>query len=167
LDFPQVSHVAVIGGTPIAGLEEKLKSLVETNYALNEIKAMYKLAQKKLGMMQNKNRSKTYEIIDDNKYSARYIARHLKEKYPSGKAYFYFKNKNDYLTLSSTGQLNVRGGEEQMFKAWGSSEFKNLKPETVFQELEKELVKIHVITAPGRESYSFNSYSQFIEWSEC
>jgi hypothetical protein len=144
-----------------------VKSSVETNVALNEIKAMYKLVQKKLGIMQNTNLSKTYEIIDDNKYSPRYIVRLLKEKCPNGKAYFYFNNKNDYMTLSSNGQLNVRGGEEEMFKAWGSSEFKNLKPETVFQELEKELVKIHVITAPGRESYSFNSYSQFIEWSEC
>jgi hypothetical protein len=56
----------------------------------------------------------------------------------------------------------VRGGEEDLFKAWGNSEFRNLKSHTIFQELEEEIVRIDVPVS-GKD-YSFNSYSEFISW---
>jgi hypothetical protein len=98
-----------------------------------------------------------------NKYSPEYIARLLAKKAPKGKVLFHFKNKNDRITLFSNRQLNVRG-EEDMFRAWGSSEFKGLKPQAVFKELEREIVRIKVISASGRDNYSFSSYSDFIRW---
>ncbi|MGE5443695.1 MAG: hypothetical protein ACM3SR_03730 [Ignavibacteriales bacterium] len=99
----------------------------------------------------------------ENKYSKKYILRHLMEKQRNGVALFYFRNRNEYITLSLTGQLNVRG-EEDMFRPWGSSEFRNLKPQAVFEELEKEISKVKVISAPGSFNHSFNSYGEFIGW---
>lgn len=98
-----------------------------------------------------------------NKYSPEYIARLLAKKAPKGKALFHFKHKSDRIILSSNRQLNVRG-EEDMFRAWGSSEFKSLKPQAVFEELEKEIVKIKVTSESGRDNYSFGSYGEFIHW---
>jgi hypothetical protein len=98
----------------------------------------------------------------ENKYSKNYILRLLMGKEPKGTALFYFNNRNEYITLAWTGQLNVRG-EEDMFRAWGSSEFKNLKPQAVFEELEEEIARIKVISAPDGD-HSFNSYGEFISW---
>jgi len=117
--------------------------------------------------MQNNSLTKLKDTnvnVNENKYSPKYITRLLTEKYPKGKAFFYFNSKNDYITLYSNGHLNVRGGEEDMFRAWGSSEFRNLKPQSVFEELEKELIKINFNLMSDRENYSFNSYSEFISW---
>jgi hypothetical protein len=99
----------------------------------------------------------------ENRYSPEYIARLLAKKAPKGKVLFHFKNKSDRITLFSNRQLNVRG-EEDMFRAWGSSEFKGLKPRAVFEELEKEIVRIKVISASGKDNYSFSSYDEFIGW---
>jgi hypothetical protein len=99
----------------------------------------------------------------ENKYSKKYILRLLMGKEPKGTAFFYFNNRNEYITLSPIGQLNVRG-KEDMFRAWGSSEFRNFKPQAVFEELEKEITKIKVVSAPGDVNHSFNSYSEFISW---
>ena len=136
---------------------------VEKNNTPVDIKAIYKWIQKKLGTSHDyrfiKDRD---EKINQSKYSPRYIAELLPEKDRNGKVFFHFSNIGDYITLSSNGQLNVRGGEEDLFRAWGSSEFKNLAPHAVFQELEKEIVKIN-IPMSGRD-YSFNSYSEFISW---
>lgn len=99
----------------------------------------------------------------ENKYSPEYVARLLTKKAPKGKVLFQFQNKSDRIALFSNRQLNVRG-EEDMFIAWGSSEFKGLKPQAVFEELEKEIVRIKVISVSGRDSNSFNSYSEFIRW---
>ncbi len=141
-----------------------MKSLIETNYALNEIIAIYKLVQKKLGVKENKNLSRTYENTNEDKYDSKNITKLLTEKYPHGKAFFYFKNKNDYIILYSNGQLNVRGREEDIFTGWGRSEFCSFNPRSVFKELEKELIKINV-TAPTRgATHSFNCYSDFINW---
>ena len=102
------------------------------------------------------------EKIED-KYSKKYILRHLMEKQSNGTALFYFNNRNEYITLALTGQLNVRG-KEDMFRAWGSSEFKNLNPQEVFEELEKEITKVKVISASDGINHSFNSYGEFISW---
>lgn len=99
----------------------------------------------------------------ENKYSPEYVAKLLAKKAPKGKVLFQFKNKSDRIALFSNRQLNVRG-EEDMFIAWGSSEFKGLKPQAVFEELEKEIVRIKVISVSGRDSHSFSSYSEFIRW---
>ncbi len=99
----------------------------------------------------------------ENRYSPEYIARLLARKSPKGKALFHFKNKSDYIALFSNRQLNVRG-KEDIFRAWGSSEFKGLKPQAVFEELEREIVKIKVISASGRNNYSFSSYGEFMCW---
>jgi hypothetical protein len=142
-----------------------VKSPVETD-ALNEIRAMYKLVQKKLGIMQDKNLSKTYDKIGENKYSPRYISTLLREKYPGGRVSFYFDKNRDYITLSSDGQLNVRDVDHHLFKSWGISEFKDLKPQDVFQELEKELTRICISPALGIKEYVFSSYQEFITWLE-
>jgi hypothetical protein len=102
------------------------------------------------------------EEINQNKYSPKYIAELLREKDRIGKAFIHFSDISDYITLYSNGQLNVRGGEEDLFKAWGSSEFRNLAPHAVFQKLEKEIVKINMPMSD--RDYCFNSYSEFITW---
>ncbi len=99
----------------------------------------------------------------ENKYSPEYVARLLAKKAPKGKALFQFKNKSDHIALFSNRQLNVRG-EEDMFIAWGSSEFRGLRPQAVFEELEKEIVRIRVISVSGGDNHSFSSYSEFIRW---
>ena len=134
---------------------------VEKNHHSVDIKAIYKWMRKKLSTSQNHRFRKSKdneEKINQNKYSPRYIAELLPEKDADGKAAFYFSNIGDYITLSSDGQLNVRGGEEDLFRAWGNSEFRNLTPNTVFQELEEEIVRINVA------DYSFDSYSEFTSW---
>jgi len=102
------------------------------------------------------------EEINQSKYSPKYIAELLKEKDRNGKAFFYFSNIGDYITLYSNGHLNVRGGEEDLFRTWGSSEFRNLKSHAIFQELEEEIVRINVPVSGG--DYSFSSYREFISW---
>jgi hypothetical protein len=138
---------------------------VERTYPSVDIKTTYKWIREKLGIDHNHRSIKPKykeEKINQNRYSPRYIAELLPEKGRNGKVSFHFSNMSDYITLSSNGQLNVRGGEEDLFRAWGSSEFKNLTPHAVFQELEKEIIKIN-IPMSGRD-YSFNSYSEFIGW---
>jgi hypothetical protein len=100
--------------------------------------------------------------MNQNKYSPKYIVELLTEKDSNGKAFFYFSNISDYITLYSNGQINVRDREDDMFKAWGSSEFRDLKPHSVFQELEDRIMKIN-IPVLGRD-YFFNSYNEFISW---
>jgi hypothetical protein len=98
-----------------------------------------------------------------NKYLPKFIARLLREKDPNGKALFYFKNRNDYIALFSNGHLNVRG-EEDMFRAWVNSEFKDLEPQSIFKELEKDIAEISFIANSDKSSCSFNSYNEFIRW---
>jgi hypothetical protein len=136
---------------------------VEKNLPSVDIKVIYKWIQKKLGIAQDhrfiKDRN---EKINQNKYSPKYVAELLAEKDRNGKVFFHFSNISDYITLSSNGQLNVRDREEDLFKAWGSSEFRNLAPHAVFQELEDRILKIN-IPVSGRDC-SFSSYSEFISW---
>jgi hypothetical protein len=138
---------------------------VEKNHTSVDIKAIYGWMRKKLGSAQDhrfiKGKDKE-EKINQNKYSPKYIAELLLEKDREGKAFFHFSNIKDYITLSSDGQLNVRGGEEDLFRAWGSSDFRNLSPHAVFQELEGRLIKINIPVS--EREYSFNSYSEFITW---
>jgi hypothetical protein len=138
---------------------------VENNHPSVDVKTIYKWIQEKLGIDHNHRSIKSKykeEKINQNRYSPRYIAELLPGKDHNGKAFFHFSNMSDYITLSSNGQLNVRGGEEDLFRAWGSSEFKNVAPYAVFQDLEKEIIKVN-IPVSGRD-YSFNSYSDFISW---
>ncbi len=102
--------------------------------------------------------------VDENRYSPKYIVKLLTERFPYGKVSFYFRDKNDYIALYSNGRINVRDGEKDMFRAWVDSEFRNLKPQSVFQELERELIRIDFTPVSSRENYSFNSYSDFIIW---
>jgi len=141
--------------------------MAEANYRLNEVETIQEWVQRKLGIKRNRNLARSMDIdmsINENKYSLKYVVRLLKEKYPGGRVFFYFSDRDDYVALSSNGHLNVRGGEEDMFRAWGSSEFRNLKPQSLFQELEKELIKIIVVPASNRENYSFDSYNDLISW---
>lgn len=102
--------------------------------------------------------------VVENIYSPKYILRLLAERNCDGKALFYFRNASDYITLSSNGQLNVRGGEEEFFKHWGSSDFRNLKPQSIFRELEDEIIEVSFVPVSGEKGYSFNSYNDFINW---
>lgn len=138
---------------------------VEKNHHSVDIKAIYKWMRKKLSTSQDHRFRKSKddeEKINQNKYSPKYIARLLPEKDPKGKAIFYFSGVSDYITLSSNGQLNVRGGDEDLFRTWGNSEFRNLVPHTVFQELEDRIIKINIPVS--ERDYSFNSYREFISW---
>ena len=131
---------------------------VEKNHQPVDIKGIYKWMPKKLGTTQDHRFRKSKdqeEKINQNKYSPKYIAELLPERDRNGKAFFYFSGISDYITLSSDGQLNVRGGEEDLFRAWGSSEFRNLTPHTVFQKLEDRIIKINILVS--ERGYSFNS----------
>ena len=99
----------------------------------------------------------------EGKYIPKYVSRLLMQKAPKGKVLFYFKNRKDYIVLFPNGHLNTRG-EEDMFKAWGSSEFKDLKPQTIFKELEEEVAKIKFVTTSAGDNRSFDSYGEFISW---
>jgi len=99
----------------------------------------------------------------ENKYDPKYITRLLSKRERNGKAFFYFKNKSNYIALFANGQMNVRG-EEGMFRPWGSSEYKDLKPQSLFKELEKEIAKIKVPLAGDVTSYYFQSFSEFLNW---
>jgi hypothetical protein len=144
-----------------------MKNSMVINYTSVETKVIDRRMQENFDLARNNILTKPKDTdmrINENKYSPKYIVKLLTEKYPSGKAFFYFSGKNDYIALFSNGQLNVRGGEEDMFRAWMNSEFRNLKPQSVFHELEKELIKINFTPVSGRENYSFDSYSDFITW---
>jgi len=100
---------------------------------------------------------------EENKYNPRYITKLLGKKVLNGKAFFYFKNRSNYISLFANGQVNIRG-EEGMFRPWGISEFKDLKPQAVFEELEEEIVRIKVPLPAGGRGYYFDTYSEFINW---
>lgn len=138
---------------------------VEKNHASVDIRAIYEWMREKLGTSRDNGFTKSKdkeEKINQNKYSPRYIAELLPEKDRDGKALFHFSGISDYITLSSNEQLNARGGEEDLFRAWGSSEFRNPLPHAVLRELEERIIKINV---PASErDYSFNSYNQFVSW---
>jgi hypothetical protein len=144
-----------------------MNTFAETNRVSSELKTIHRWIRRKLGIMRNKSLTK-YKISEvktnDNKYSPKYVARLLAERYPTAKAVFYFVDRNDYITLSPNGHLNVRSGDEELFKAWGNSEFTDCNPGSVFKELEKELTKIVVVTPSAIEARYFNSYSEFINW---
>ncbi len=99
----------------------------------------------------------------ENKYDPKYITRLLSKRERNGKAFFYFKNKTNYIALFANGQMNVKG-EEGMFRPWGSSEYKDLKPQNLFKELEKDIAKIKVPLAGDGAGYYFNSFSEFLNW---
>ena len=144
-----------------------MSTFSETNRVSSELKTIQGWIRRKLGIMRNKSLTK-YKIgevkINDDKYSPKYVAGLLAERYPAAKAVFYFVGRNDYITLSANGHLNVRGGGEELFKAWGLSEFGDFKPPTIFRELENELLKIAVTNAAGNETHSFDSYDAFLNW---
>jgi hypothetical protein len=99
----------------------------------------------------------------ENKYDPRYITRLLRKREPNGKAFFYFKNKSTYIAIFASGHINVRG-EEGMFRPWGSSEYKDLKPNNLFEKLEKEIARIKVPSSGDGSSYYFDSFGEFLKW---
>lgn len=99
----------------------------------------------------------------ENKYDPKYITRLLRKRELNGKAFFYFKNKSNYIAVFANGQINVRG-EEGMFRPWGRSEYKDLKPHNLFEKLEKEIATIKVPSSGDGSSYYFDSYSEFLTW---
>lgn len=109
------------------------------------------------------SKDEDFKITKENRYSTKFIVRLIAKKEKRAKVFFYFRSNKDYITLSWNGQLNTRG-EDDMFKPWGRSEFRNLKPQSVFEELENEILKINLFPAIGRRGYSFNSYNEFINW---
>lgn len=87
-----------------------------------DIKSVYKWIQKKLGINKDYLLPKpTYTNVMEDNYSPKYIVKLLTEKNFNGKAFFYFRNLNDYITLSSIGQLNVKGGGKESFSKPGES----------------------------------------------
>ncbi len=146
-------------------LDRAVIPYVGKNHPSVDIQTIYKWIRQKLGKDHNQVSIKSKykeEKINPNRYTPRYITELLPEKDRNGKVFFHFSNISEYITLSSNGHLNVRGGEEDLFRAWRSSEFRNLKSQSIFQELEGRIIKIN-IPVPGRD-YSFNSYSEFISW---
>ncbi len=110
----------------------------------------------------NNQQNRVLGDIKIDKYDTRYIVRLLSQKYPHGIAFFYFNNMSDYITLSHNGQINARSGEEGLFRVWQRSEFKDLKPRTVFLKLEEKIAEISVALADGK-GRSFSSYNDFVD----
>lgn len=138
---------------------------LERNNSTADIKTICRWIQEKLGVSRDRTFAEVIHTdINENNYSPKYIVRHLTEKDVKLRAYFHFRNTNDYITISTNGQLNVRGGEEELFKGWGASEFRDLNPQTIFQELENKIRKINVVSFSNMTNHSFSSYSEFIEW---
>ena len=79
------------------------------------------------------------------------------------KAFFYFKNRRNYISLFANGQINVRE-DDGMFKPWGVSEFKDIKPQNLFERLEKEIAKIKIPSSGYESDYHFYSYGEFLDW---
>ena len=98
-----------------------------------------------------------------NDYDPKYIANLLKRREPNGKAFFYFKNRRNYISLFANGQINVRE-DDGMFKPWGVSEFKDIKPQDLFERLEKEIAKIKIPSSGYESDYHFYSYGEFLDW---
>ncbi len=111
----------------------------------------------------NNQQNRDFEDIETDKYDTRYIVNLLSQKYPHGKAFFHFNNMSDYITFSHNGQINARSREEGLFKVWQKSEFKDLKPRTVFLKLEEKIAEIRVAFADGK-GRSFSSYNDFVDW---
>ncbi len=101
-----------------------------------------------------------------DKYSPKGVVGFLRKREFRGQVSFFFNNKSVFVTLDSNGQLNTKDGEEGLFKAWGTSEFKHLSPKAVFEELEDRVTKIDLNSALGNKDYSFNSYNEFISCIE-
>ncbi|MEQ9617777.1 MAG: hypothetical protein RIG61_01215 [Deltaproteobacteria bacterium] len=96
-------------------------------------------------------------------YNHRVIVKTLSERTNLWKLFFRFSKMEDYLTLTSSGHLNVRGGDESLFKSWGKSEFKDIKPIFALRDLESLITLISLETEGGME-YSFSSYREFTNW---
>jgi hypothetical protein len=101
----------------------------------------------------------------ENKYDPKYITSLLRKRQLNGKAYFYFKNRTSYIVIFANGQINVKG-EEEMFRTWGNSEYKDFKPHNLFEKLEREISKIKVSRSRDGDggSHHFDSYSEFLKW---
>ena len=114
---------------------------------------------------------KKYPSADQNnstseKYNPKFITNLLEEKHLRGMVSFYFDDRADFISLYSDGQLNVRGCEDQLFKYWGNSEFRNIKPNSLFQKLGDKVVKVHFVPFSGSSNILFNSFGKFIMWLE-
>lgn len=100
------------------------------------------------------------------RYNPKFIINLLMEKHLRGTVCFYFNDKTDFITLCSDGQLNIRGCEDHLFRFWGNSEFRNIRPNTIFQKLEDKIIEINFTPFSGERNLVFNSYATFINWLE-
>ncbi|HWP92063.1 MAG TPA: hypothetical protein VNN20_07690 [Thermodesulfobacteriota bacterium] len=98
-----------------------------------------------------------------NDYNPKYVAMLLKRREPNGKVFFYFKNRRNYISLFANGHINVRE-DDGLFKPWGVSEFKDIKPQDLFERLEKEIAKIRIPSSGYGPDYHFYSYGEFLDW---
>ncbi len=137
---------------------------LEMDYASSELKSLYRWIRRRLLIRRETVLSESRPYVREDNYSPKHIVKLLTQKNCNGKAFFHFRNMNDYISLSSSGQLNVKGGEGGLFKPWGNSEFKYLRPKTVIQELENEIIAVNFIAASDGRCYSFDSYKEFINW---
>ena len=99
----------------------------------------------------------------ENKYDPKYITSLLRKRQLNGKAYFYFKNKTNYIVIFANGQINVKG-EEGMFRTWGNSEYRDFNAHNLFEKLENEISQIKVPHSRDGASYHFDSYAEFLRW---
>ena len=100
------------------------------------------------------------------KYNPRAIINLLEEKHLRGMVFFYFDDRADFISLCSDGQLNVRGCKDSLFIFWGNSEFRNIKPNSIFQTLEDKVIKVNFVPFSGSRDVLFNSFGKFIRWLE-
>lgn len=115
----------------------------------------------------NKNpQNKKHDNFIPEKYDPKFIVNLLMEKHLRGTAFFYFDDKTDFISLCSDGQLNVRGRDDRLFKFWGNSEFRTIKPNAIFQNLKAKVIKVNFNSFSGGRVLLFNSYATFIEWLE-
>lgn len=103
------------------------------------------------------------EILTNKKYDHRFIACIISERFVTWNLYFRLRDTDDFLILTDKRHLNVRGGDESLFKPWGDSDLRNISPLSVFDELEGLITAVWLEAQDGEE-LSFCSYQEFINW---
>ncbi len=117
----------------------------------------------RLNLNKNPQNIKHHYLISE-KYDPKFIINLVTQRDLRGTVFFYFDDKTDFIALSSDGQLNARGCADHLFKFWGNSEFRDIKPDTVFHKLEHKVIKVDFTPFSGSRNFLFNSFSKFISW---
>ncbi len=118
-----------------------------------------------LNSNKNPQNLKHHGLVSE-RYNPRFIINLLTWRDLRGTVFFHFDDKNDFIALSSEGQLNVRGSEDHLFKFWGNSEFRNIRPNTVFHKLEHKITMVDFTPFSGSRNLRFDSFGRFISWLE-